>query len=136
VASKTKRPASPKRRAARLEAELEDLIDRGEFTLRGGWGYLTLGPENRPCGCVLGGVSLALAGSIRNATVDGHGREACIGVIERTGLASREECLLLEQGYEWGRCGRVTEEQDSSPFFAAGVRLRARPDANPSWSPK
>lgn len=120
---------SVEERVAILEREVNELLDSGAFRLKGGVGYLstTLPGPAPACGCAVGALVQALGG---------RGDRGIFATATDTGLITLEELGDLEQGYECGRQRTTNGRTASGPFFEFGRRLRARPDADPSWQRK
>lgn len=127
---------SPEERAQVLEAEISALLDAGGFKFMNGVGYLNVVKGKTPCGCAVGAAVQALGGL--------HPDRGIHEVVVDTGLATSKELHSLEAGYEEpgpteppipAEESRVVVDRDS-PFYLLGQRLRARPDAAPSWHRK
>jgi hypothetical protein len=112
---------SAKERAKIIEIGVNEMLDKEEFFFKAGQGYLTK-LHGKPCGCAVGAVCQFLGGRSKKEAAVFEG-------IEDTGLATEQEMVAVEQGYERG-------DGKGGPFFELGKRLRARDDADPNWVQK
>jgi len=120
---------SAEERALIVEREVIGVIDARRFRFSSHHGWLKRLDDGTPyCGCLVGGIGVALSPSEIPA-------EKCFGFatksgIVATGLVTSEELQALEEGYE-GTTRRDSVRSKLLPFWDVGARFRARPDATP-----
>lgn len=118
----TKRNAE--QRAEILGRKIEDLVEKGEFVIGGGFMRWFGGACT---GCALGAAAYACGRRPETCyplNLSGSVREELSRAVEEEALASEEECFQLEMGYEHFTMVEGVYPDRESPFYQLGERLR------------